>query len=181
MRCIRLDLAIDVIRRGEVLVYPTEAVYGLGCDPEDLAALEAIWQLKQRPQEKGLILIASQLSQLDGWIDPAQTLDHILPSWPGPETWILPAAPARHHHPLIRDGHLAVRISAHPVVRDLCDGLDACLTSTSANLSGQPPARTLAEIEQYFHDQLPVLEGELGGQTRPSRIRHAATGETLRS
>ncbi len=181
MTCITLDQAIAVIGRGELLIYPTEAVYGIGCDPEELPAMEAIWRLKQRPLVKGLILIASELDQLTGWIDPEQPLEHILPSWPGPETWIMPAAQQRLNHPIVRDGHVAVRISSHPVVRALCDGLRACLTSTSANISGQPPARTLEDVEQFFHDQLPVLEGELGGQTRPSRIRHARSGEILRS
>ncbi|HSO78728.1 MAG TPA: Sua5/YciO/YrdC/YwlC family protein, partial [Chromatiaceae bacterium] len=91
----RLRLAAHWIKAGGVVAYPTEAVYGLGCDPWNGAATRRILTLKQRPESKGLIVIAADFSQLTPFVVPleAERMAVILASWPGPNTWLLPARP----------------------------------------------------------------------------------------
>lgn len=178
-----LPAALRCIRQGGVLAYPTEAVYGLGCDPSDLAAVQRILALKQRPASKGLILIAADFAQLEPWLKPLDDvlLARILPSWPGPVTWLLPVRP--EVSPLIRGDHdtLAARVTAHPVCRELCLQLGHPLISTSANLSDQPPARSAQEIRRQFGTQLDhILDAPLGEQAQPTEIRHGLTGEIVR-
>ena len=107
-----------------MIAYPTEAVWGLGCDPSHEAAVHMVLRLKQRPIEKGMILVAAELSQLEGWVRlqalPDARQRAVLASWPGANTWILPAGPRAQ--PWITGEHsgIAVRISAHPLVAALC-------------------------------------------------------------
>ena len=178
-----LSAAIRTVQAGGVLAYPTESVYGLGCNPADLAAVQRILSLKQRPAEKGLILIAADLAQLEPYLLPldASLQARVLPTWPGAVTWLLPVRPAVS--PLIRGKHdtLAVRITAHPLCQELCRQLGHPLISTSANLSDQPAARSAAEVQQQFGTQLGyILDAPLGGQNQPTEIRHGLTGEIVR-
>lgn len=179
----QLGDAVTSLKTGGILAYPTEAVFGLGCDPRNEAALERLLQIKQRPAHKGLILIAAQLEQLIDYIAPLNTevLARILPTWPGPYTWLLPALP--EVSVLLRGEHLslAVRISAHPVCRALCQQLGHPIVSTSANPANQAPARDLATLQDYFADQVDLaLDLPLGQQTNPSEIRDALSGQLIR-
>ena len=176
--------ACQAVQQGKVIAYPTEAVFGLGCDPANLEAVQCVLTLKQRPAHKGLILIAADLRQLAPWLLPleAALLQKILPTWPGAVTWLLPVRP--EVSPLIRGKHdtLAVRVTAHPVCRELCQRLGHPLISTSANLNGQEPARSVTEILQQFDQQLGfVLDAPLGGQLQPTQIRDGRTGQVLRA
>ncbi len=178
-----LSVALHAVQSGGVIAYPTEAVFGLGCNPADLAAVQRILTLKQRAADKGLILIASDLSQLEPYLLPldATLQARILPTWPGAVTWLLPVRP--EVSPLIRGNHdtLAVRISAHPICRALCQQLGHPLISTSANLSDHPPARSAAEVHQQFGAQLDaIVDAPLGDQAQPTEIRHGITGEIVR-
>ena len=91
-----LDNSIAALRKGGVIAYPTEGVWGVGCDPRDEAATMRLLALKQREVAKGLILIASGESQLAPFIDmaalDATALDAVRASWPGANTWIVPAS-----------------------------------------------------------------------------------------
>ncbi|MGH6977933.1 MAG: Sua5/YciO/YrdC/YwlC family protein, partial [Brevundimonas sp.] len=143
--------AAIALHAGGVIAYPTEAVWGLGCDPFDEAAVLRLLAIKQRPVDKGLILIAASVTQLDGLADwdalPDARRDDVLASWPGPHTWIMPAT-ARVPRWItgVHDG-VAMRVSAHPVVIALCDAFGGVLVSTSANPAAAPPPRTLATID----------------------------------
>ena len=176
----------ELLRRGGLVAYPTEAVWGLGCDPFHAAALDRLLQLKQRPLAKGLILIAASLEQLL----PLLALDALAPeqraavlsSWPGPNTWALPCS-ARVPESL-RGSHatLAARVTAHPVAAALCREFGAPLVSTSANPSGAPPPRRRAELDADWAEGLDgILAGETGGLERPTPIRDARSGEVLRA
>lgn len=175
--------AVRHVRQGGVLAYPTEAVYGLGCDPARLDAVQRILALKQRLADKGLILIAADFTQLEPYLLPldGQLAKRVFPSWPGPVTWLLPVRP--DISPFIRGSHatLAVRVTAHPVCRELCQQLGHPLVSTSANLAGEPPARNAQEVWQQFGEQLScILDAPVGGQSQPTEIRHGLTGEIVR-
>ncbi|WJV53527.1 L-threonylcarbamoyladenylate synthase type 1 TsaC [Prodigiosinella aquatilis] len=175
---------LQKLKEGNVIAYPTEAVFGLGCDPDNETAVKQLLKLKQRPWEKGLILIAAEFSQLEPYLDlaalSAEQKAAIFASWPGPVTWVIPAKPATPRWLTGKFTSLAVRVSAHPLVKQLCLSYGKPLVSTSANLSGQLPCRSAVEVAQQFGDDFPVLHGNVGGRLNPSEIRDALTGEMLR-
>ncbi|RUR10772.1 L-threonylcarbamoyladenylate synthase [Legionella septentrionalis] len=170
-----------LLEAGKILAYPTEAVYGLGCDPYNREAVEKILALKKRPANKGLILLIAQWQHLLSLIKPlsAELLAPVQQSWPGPVTWIFPKA-AQVPDWLSSDGEtIAIRLSAHPVAHQLCK--EKPIVSTSANLSGAPPARTLAELLSQFPAGLDaIMAGELGGEKQPSAIYEVLSGKRLR-
>jgi len=169
---------------GGVIAYPTEAVYGLGCDPENESAVRRILHLKSRPEAAGLILIADRLERFAAYIDAvsAEQKQTALAAWPGPVTWLFPRA--RRVPDWLAGSHptIALRITAHPVCRALCEAFGGAIVSTSANPSTQEPARSAAQVEAYFPSELcGIVEGELGSQSRPSEIRDLASGRVIRS
>ena len=177
------EACIQAVQRGGVIAYPTEAVYGLGCDPAKLAAVQRVLTLKQRPAHKGLILIAADFDQLAPYLLPLDSVTHarVMATWPGAVTWILPAQP--QVSPLIRGEHdtLAVRVSAHPTCRALCLRLGHPLISTSANLSTLPPARDAQAVAAQFGTLLDgIVDAPVGGQAQPTEIRQGLTGEIVR-
>jgi L-threonylcarbamoyladenylate synthase len=170
--------------RGEVFAYPTEAVFGLGCDPRNEKAVMTLLRLKQRPVHKGLILIASSQQQLIHFADFAslsqQQLDQVSASWPGPFTWLVPKKPDTPDYLTGGSNLIAVRVSAHPIVTQLCEFLGSAIVSTSANLSGQEPARNPDEVKAQFGNSMLCIAGQVGEQRHPSQIRNALTGDLVR-
>ena len=182
-------LAIDAaqclseLQQGSVIAYATEAVYGLGCDPDNQGAVEILLELKQRPIEKGLIIVAGELSQLANWIDVeavSRAYPHVLDSWPGHSTWLLPCKTETPKWLTGQFDTLAVRISAHPDIKKLCTALGKGLVSTSANPAGQSPARSAQQALEYF-PHVSVLEGAVDELAQPSVIRDAQTQKIIRS
>ncbi|PHS86526.1 tRNA threonylcarbamoyladenosine biosynthesis protein RimN [Aeromonas dhakensis] len=179
------ELAVAALQHDGVIAYATEAVFGLGCDPDSEAAVQRLLAIKQRPVEKGLILIAADLAQLQDYIDleqlTSEQLARVEASWPGPFTWIMPARPDTPAWLTGQFDTLAVRVTAHPQVQALCRVFGKPLVSTSANLTGEEPARRLADIGELLASQLAyILPGEVGGQTNPSEIKDARTGAVIR-
>jgi L-threonylcarbamoyladenylate synthase len=177
--------AATVLQRGGVIAYPTEAVWGLGCDPFDEVAVRRLLALKDRPVEKGMILIAGSLAQLDGLLDwealPPQRVSEAHASWPGPHTWVVPATARVPRWITGTHAGVAVRVSAHPVVVALCAAFGGPLVSTSANPAGAPPPGALSAFDPALRDALDgIVSGATGGLTRPTPIRDAHTGEALR-
>lgn len=175
---------ITALENQQVIAYPTEAVFGLGCDPDSEQAVMALLDLKQRPVDKGLILVAADYSQLTPYIDDSvlseQQRDAMFASWPGPVTWVVPAKSQTPRFLTGRFSSLAVRVSDHPLVKQLCLEFGKPLVSTSANLSGEEPCRNVEEVMQQFGESFPVLVGHVGGRLNPSEIRDALTGEQIR-
>lgn len=181
MSSTQLQAAVQCVQTGGVLAYPTEAVWGLGCDPTNSAAIKRILELKQRPWQKGLVVVAASFEQLEPWLEPLteQQKTKVLSTWPGPISWVLPCKPSVSKWLKGEHQTLAVRVSAHPLVEALCQQTGP-LVSTSANPAGLEPARTRQEVEQYFMDSLDcILTGELGGRSQPSEIR-TLDGQRLR-
>jgi L-threonylcarbamoyladenylate synthase len=180
----RLQQAVAVLHRGGVIAYPTEAVWGLGCDPFNSQAVQRLLDLKQRPQSKGLILVAASMAQL-GWLlhDLSRPeRDQLAASWPGPVTWLVP-----HRGRLPRWIHgdhdtVALRVSAHPGVQGLCAAFGGPLVSTSANRTGCRAPRERHQVYRMFGTQLDyLLPGAVQGASRPSTIRDLRSGRVLRS
>jgi L-threonylcarbamoyladenylate synthase len=175
-----------VLRQGGVVAYPTEAVWGLGCDPDDEAAVLRLLAIKQRDVAKGLILVAAELAQFDGWLAwdalSAAQGERVRATWPGPYTWIVPALPRVPRWITGRHEGVAVRVSGHPQVVALCRALGKPLVSTSANLAGAPAAFARTELDPAVLAQVDAAcEGETGGLAAPTAIRDARTGDVLRA
>lgn len=184
----QVEAAAAVLRRGGVLAYPTEAVFGLGCDPFNHAAVQRIYRLKQRTAAQGFLLIAADEEQLLPFVDwarvPPAALAAVRATWPGPHTWVLPrlaGAPAS-----VTGAHdgVAVRITAHGPAAALCRAAGSALVSTSANRHGQPPARGADAVRQQFagSDGLDaIFDAPLGTLEQPTPIRDALSGRVLRA
>lgn len=176
----------EIVLNGGVIAYPTEAVYGLGCDPDNDTAIQRLLAVKQRPWQKGLILVASEFSQLLAYVDEAQLtaeqLDFALAKWPGPFTFVMPIKTHVSKYLCGEFDSIAVRVSAHAGVQALCRALNKPLVSTSANLTGEDPALTANEILADFEGKIDALVlGELGEQRQPSTIIDARSGKMLRN
>ena len=169
------------LKQGGVIAYPTESCYGLGCDPMNRGAVEKILRLKGRGAAKGLILIAANRNQLRPYAARAaiEAAWH-KGRWPGPVTWVLPAAKTCPDWLTGGRATVAVRITAHPGAAALCKQAGMALVSTSANKSGASPARTAAQCEVVFGKRVRVLEGEIGARQRPSTLIDLASGKVLR-
>ncbi|HEY4559496.1 MAG TPA: Sua5/YciO/YrdC/YwlC family protein [Lysobacter sp.] len=182
---LNVPTSVALLIRGGVLAYPTEGVWGLGCIPFDGEAVHRLLAIKRRPVEKGLILVgatAAQFDQVANWsaLDP-EARERVLASWPGPNTWVVPAARAAPAWITGGQAGIALRVSAHPVVAALCARLGGPIVSTSANLSGEAAPRRREDLSPALLALVDgVCEGETGGRETPSTIRDAATGAVLR-
>ena len=169
---------------GALFGYPTESVYGLGCDPWNEVAVERLLALKQRPLEKGVILIAATVEQLAPFISLENRSQWSKLAQPRqrPTTWIVPVSAQTPDW--IRGAHdgVAVRLTQFAPAAALCNAANSALVSTSANLAGHPPARNVIAVRQALGDQLDlILGGESGGSQMPSEIRHFGSGKVLRA
>ncbi|WP_395120994.1 L-threonylcarbamoyladenylate synthase [Rhodanobacter sp. FW102-FHT14D06] len=181
-----VDAAATLLHDGGVLAYPTEAVFGLGCDPHDRQAFERLFALKQRPSTQGVLLIAADFGQVERCIDFAAVPDAVLrqvrAGWPGPYTWIFPRSALVPDWVAGAHAGIALRVSAHEPAAALCRAFGGALVSTSANPHGQPPARAAQTVADYFGDALDgLLDAPLGGQSSPTVIRDALSGAIIRA
>lgn len=173
------------LKSGGVIAYPTESIFGLGCDPSNRRAVQRILRLKGRPQRKGLILVADRFCKLQHYITPLTASQHqtLQQSWQNavrPHTWLVPAA---QHCPKWLSGRhatLAVRVSAHPLTADLSKRSGMALVSTSANRSGCQPAKTTRQCYRLFGNRVKVIHGLTGRAKRPSTIQDLLTGKIIR-
>lgn len=179
----KLRLATQVIARGGIIAYPTESVFGLGCDPLDYLAVERICRLKQRSLSKGLILIASHPDQLLPYtqLDPKQ-IKTLQSKRSKPTTWVVPASDSC---PLwLRGKHtgIAVRLTQHPLAKQLCEYSHRALVSTSANISSQTAARKALTVQRVFGPAVDlILHGETGHHRHASEILDIVSHQILRN
>lgn len=181
--------AAQCLKEGQVLAYPTEAVWGLGCDPYNEAAFLEILRLKQRPIEKGVILLAAHVHQVEPLLErlTPHMRQQVIQSWTNKQpddratTWLLPTTAQipnwiKGNHPKV-----AVRVTTHPLCVALCNAFNGFIVSTSANPAGLEPSRSLQEANHYFAQQLHYLNGDLGTSLQPSRIIDAENGSIIRA
>ena len=171
--------AARAIQKGGVVAYATEYCFGFGCDPMNRSAVLHLLRIKRRTSDKGLILIAADVDQLDSYVDniPAP----VLATWPGPHTWLL--EPREGVPGWITGDHprIAVRVTAHPQAAALCRAAGMAIVSTSANRGGGAPTRSYRETLRRFKGELDyVLPGMVGDAPAPTPIRDAITGELVR-
>jgi L-threonylcarbamoyladenylate synthase len=185
MQNLHVTNAVARLQHGGIIAYPTEGVWGLGCDPFDQAAVLRILALKQRPVEKGLILVAAGVDQVAALLSPLTQEQRatVLATWPGPTTWLLPD-PGQLVPAWIKGkfATVAVRVSAHPGVVRLCRAFGGPLVSTSANPADAPPATSRLRVLTWFGADLDyVVPGRLGGQRGPSVIRDLNSAAPVRA
>ena len=169
----------DRIRSGGVVVYPTETVYGLGADPFSPIAFERIFSLKGRETEKGLILLIRGREDLDALVaDIPRAVEVLMDAfWPGPLTLVFPASPNLPNHLLGTTSTIALRVSDAPVAGSLLHHVGGPVTSTSANVSGQPPAQSAREAADVFGDRVDlILDGGTARDLRPSTLVDVSGG-----
>ena len=179
----RIRIAAQHLRQGGVVAYPTEAVWGLGCNPFDEEAVGRILELKDRPVEKGLIVIAADLAQIEPFIYHLDDLQRqrLKNTWPGPVTWLVPVNDMIPYWLSGQFPTIALRVTAHPVAAGLCRAFGGPLVSTSCNPQGRNPARTIHEVQRYFGGELEAItSGQVGKQANPSEIRDLLSGRVVR-
>ena len=175
-----IEASLLALRQEAIIAYPTEAVYGLGCLCAETPT-KRLLALKNRPLGQGLIIVVSELSQCQSWLALPKDFDTTTLTQPQPTTWVLPANAEAPTWLLGPKQTLAVRISSHPVIQKLTQGLNAPIVSTSANPAKEAPAQTPSEVLAYFKSDIAgITIGHLGGYDQPSKIR-TLYGESLRS
>ncbi|MEY8248163.1 MAG: L-threonylcarbamoyladenylate synthase [Bermanella sp.] len=175
--------ASQILHHNGVIAYPTETVWGLGCNPQQTEGLQRLLALKKRDAQKGLILIAAHIEQFDFLLKqlPPKKIDLLKASWPGPVTWLVP-----HHglvHPLVhgRFATVAIRVSTSKLVQDLCREFGGPIVSTSANEAGQVTVQNAIQAHKFLGPQLDfILSGPLGNAQSPSRIIDLQSGRIIR-
>lgn len=197
------------LKEGELLCYPTESVWGIGCDAYNEQAVQQILSIKNRPIDKGMIVITDSVARImpmlhhpmieasmrqkiiDSWQVSAKISD-MTPPMQQAQTWLLPINSDADSQVIIpqwitgKHSSVAVRVIAHPLIRQLCQQLVSThnpyglLVSTSCNPSTKTPAKTLDEAIDYFSDKCFYLEGQTLGYTQPSQINDGISGELIR-
>lgn len=179
----KLRHTVHHLNTGGVIAYPTEGVFGLGCDPDNIDAIKSILQIKNRPANKGLILIAADIEMLTPYIDTTELadVDRVLSTWPGPTTWLINAGEKATRW--LRGQHetIAVRVTAHPVASQLSKAYGKPLVSTSANTGGFSPARSTLKTRQYFaREKILIVAGMIGQEDGATSIFDARTTTQFR-
>ncbi|MFT2098026.1 L-threonylcarbamoyladenylate synthase [Marinomonas sp. 2405UD66-6] len=173
-----------ILKQGGVIAYPTEAVWGLGCDPFNESAVRRILDLKSRPEYKGLILIAGAEQQLTPWLNTLEpkVADRLLSINETPTSWVVPDTSITPSW--VRGEHqsVAIRLSQHKPVQALCEAFQGVLVSTSANPAGLDPAMTAEEVSAYFGDKIDAIyDAPLGGASQPSQVRDIISDTLFRA
>ena len=174
-----LGSVINSLKNGEVIAYPTEGVWGLGCDPSNEEAISRLLKIKGRSAGKGLILIGSSLKQFSQFIEVEKYKDKLLEKWPGHHTWLVPTKPKTSKLIIGNNEKIALRLSSHKPVIELCEEFRGAIISSSANKENAPILESPEEIKGIFPD-IKVLKGKLGGLNQPSKIQDLLTGKVIR-
>jgi L-threonylcarbamoyladenylate synthase len=177
-----LHQAARALQQGGVIAYPTEAVYGLGCDPLDEAAVMRLLEIKSRPVSKGLILLGADLDQLAPFIElSAEQQQRLRQHWPLATTYLVQSSALTPHWVRGEHDKVAVRVSQHPLASELCRLAGTALISTSANHSGQPACRNAFQVARQLGSEVDfIVTGQCDRAARPSTIIDLESGAILR-
>ena len=171
-----------IFLKDEIFAYPTEGVWGIGCNPFSESAVKKLINLKKRDENKGIIILAGDLSQIE---DLTSHLNNdlrkkMLTKWPGPHTWLVPSSSKTPKWLLGKSRLLALRVSDHKGVQKITSELEMPICSTSANISGTSPAIDENQIREFFGNKVHIIEGELGGLTKATPIQILESDEWIR-
>lgn len=184
-----MDLSSEIagakraLEQGDVIAYPTEYCFGLGCDPRNKVAVERLLKIKRRPPEQGVILIAADLDQVKEYADleTLPDLETVTSSWPGPNTWLLPVLPNVPSYICGAHTTIAMRIPEHDFCLKLLKEYGHPIVSTSANRSGESEHLDAASVERDMGAECDyIVHASVGQAKQASTIRNALTGQVLR-
>ena len=178
-----LNRFVNAVSRGAVFGYPTDTVWGFGCHPLIAGSVDRILRIKNRGPDKGLILLSSSLEYCLPYLQLArEQLAPVESECDHPTTWLVPASQKcpvwiRGNFPTV-----AIRITNHPLMEVICNGLEAPLVSTSANRSGKSTVRSSLQMRRQFRSELDfIISGFATGGNQASEIKSLLSGATLRS
>jgi len=173
--------AAHIIRNGGIIAYPTDTVYGLGCDPYNADAVEKVNQIKQRPPHKHFILLASDIQLVQLLFDSNDKQKKLITESSEPTSWIVNANSKAPDWLTNKSGTITIRISQHPTIVKLCSALGHPLISTSANISGKKPAMNGLELHQFFYKKVDkILLASKSLSTKPSKIIRLCDNHVIR-
>jgi len=174
--------AAKFLKNGKIITYPTECIYGIGCDPFNEDAVNKIYQIKKREKNKPMIIVASEIEQIGKLVDITLLTDNVKKSWPGNNTWIIPSLDSCPKWLVNEENRsVAIRVSSHPVISQICRAFSKPIISTSANISLEKPIKKFENLLEVFEDKIDFFtKGELGDEVRPSVIREMQSGKILR-
>ena len=139
--------AVEVMRKGGVILYPTDTVWGIGCDATNPDAVKRVFEIKQREDSKALICLVDSEARLQRYVrDVPNVAWDIIELSTKPVTIILDGATNLAHNVMAEDGSVAMRVTKEPFSNLLCYRFQKAIVSTSANISGQPPAANYRDI-----------------------------------
>jgi len=177
-----LNRLAHAVSRGAIFGYPTDTIWGFGCHPLNASSVVRILQIKNRKPDKGLILLSSKLEYCSRYLElEGEALDPIRQANDHPTTWLVPASEScplwiRGNFPTV-----AIRITNHPLLRYLCDRLQAPIVSTSANRAGKATVRNSLQMREQFGDELDFIVGGFStGSNKPSEIKSLLNGTIIR-
>ncbi|WP_343192520.1 Sua5/YciO/YrdC/YwlC family protein [Buchnera aphidicola (Taiwanaphis decaspermi)] len=184
---ISLFKAINILKRNKIIIYPTESVFGFGCNPDSSKAIKKIIKIKKRSKKKGLILLTNNYIKLIPYVNfnflsKPSMYKKIFKFYNRPTTLLLPA---KHDINILITGgssFVAVRfINYLPILNDICNFFKKPIISTSVNISGMKSCCSIKDIHDQFGKKIPILKGNLGKEKKTSRILNIITGEVIRN
>ena len=154
----QVEKGIRILKKGGIIAFPTDTVYGLGCDAFRLRAVERVYEVKRRPRHLPFPLLLSDISQATAVAKPLSGIALSLARrfWPGALTLVLPKSDSLPLY-LSSGGTVAVRIPGHPICLALIQGIGSPLVGTSANISGSYSALTANEVEEQLGDAIDFI------------------------
>jgi L-threonylcarbamoyladenylate synthase len=175
--------AVKILKEGGIIVYPTEGVYGLGCDPFNETAVLRLLKIKKRSVGKGLILIAASWDQIAGLIKVKLKKSDIAKMEKGePTTWIFPASNKAPKWVIGKFKTIAIRVTSHKLTKKICKQFGGPIVSTSANLEAQSPAISFSQLRKEVVVNADfIIKGRTGGLKKPTKICGFVNKEIVRS
>ena len=184
MNTISTAEAIKALENNEVIAYPTEGVFGLGCDPDSATAIKTIDLLKNRPENKGYILLGNKIQDFDKYIDWSsidnEKIKIIEESIDKHTTWLVHCRKLVNKKISGNTNKIAIRLTNHDVIKSICFKFKKPIVSTSANISSQTAALTHNKLKEYFGDKIKCVNGSLGNKRKPSIIIDLETNKKIR-
>lgn len=178
----KIDQAVRVLADGGIIAYPTEGVFGFGCDPFNETAILRLLKIKQRSVDKGLILIAASWDQVKNLIKMAVSTNNIIKqNSRQPITWVLPATKKVPRLISGKFNSVAIRVTLHPIANKICQKFGGPIISTSANVDGKKPATKPDQVLEQFADVIDYVVVEpVGALNKPTEIRDVKTNKLIR-
>ena len=177
-----IDEAVQFLKSGQVIAYPTETIYGLGADVFNKKAVGKVYKLKARDYGLPISVLISDLDMLSDIVQdiPDSAFPLIHKFWPGRITMIFVAKGKIAKNLITNTGKVGVRYSSHPIAQALVKSFGGPITTTSANLSDYPPSLTVKHVQKYFGNKLPCIID--GGDCTPSKGSTVVdvAGDTMR-